>query len=122
MKTEEEEFTHYKVTDPDLINSILKGRSGISAGIKIKKAICSICGKNYLSCPHITGNKYGNKTAVAIVKDFEFTEISLVETPTIPACRVTEVLVPKSWFREKLLEDPRFKRVKIEDERKASPL
>ena len=52
-----------------------------SPSFVIKKAECSICGKEYGECEHVVGKAYMEKMCYKIIKEFEIREISIVEDP-----------------------------------------
>ncbi len=57
----------------------------------IKKAECSICGKEYGECEHIVGKAYMGKMCYKIVKEIkEIKEISIVEEPANKRARMLQ--------------------------------
>jgi len=57
---------------------------GISPGIIIKRACCSICQTKVgvrWPCGHISGEIYGGELCVQDIKEWEVTEVSMVERP-----------------------------------------
>jgi hypothetical protein len=60
----------------------------MSPVIKIKKAICSICGLNIKACNHIPGNIFHGNPCREVVEDMEIYGADMVQSPHDMRCRI----------------------------------
>lgn len=60
----------------------------MSPVIVMKKAICNICGNDYRTCNHLRGAIYKGKRCFYIPESIRLTNVSLVDTPEDPRCRI----------------------------------
>ncbi|RLI39855.1 hypothetical protein DRO64_10025 [Candidatus Bathyarchaeota archaeon] len=81
----------------------------LSPSIIIKRWECSICHKNYEECPHEAGKKYGKEICRTIARDIEIREISVVDKPTDPKCRIIDLLLVYEEKGRKVYEWHGFK-------------
>ena len=94
-----------KITNLEILHKIISGEiRGLSVGMRIRKWECSICHKDYETCPHEKGKLYGGVKCYPIAKEIEFTEISLVKFPADPRCKVTDLLIIKIECGKKIYE------------------
>lgn len=54
---------------------------GLSITGIVKKSRCSICGKNYIDCPHISGEVYDKKSCINNITEIELLNINIVKEP-----------------------------------------
>lgn len=107
-------------------------RIGISAGIRVKKRHCQLCGLDLTECPHLPGVSYwvpGGSSELgwcrvcgrdkcthseqleyrvplaAVVTEAEIDEISLVTKPAMRVTRITEVAEPVAALERALGHD-----------------
>lgn len=71
-----------------------------SPGFVIKKAECSICGKEYGECEHVVGKAYMGKICYKIIKEVELREISIVEYPADKHARALQFTDDKGVTRD----------------------
>lgn len=71
-------------------------RVGMSIGGFIRASHCSICARSLDECDHVTGREYEGKTCARVITDFDLQEISLVDRPANPDCRLHAITVPLS--------------------------
>jgi len=55
-------------------------------------------------CPHQIGRQYGKAKCQPIAKNIEFTEISVVDSPKDPRCRVFDLLIIKKENHQRIYE------------------
>jgi hypothetical protein len=60
----------------------------VSPGMVVNSYECSICGEEYDSCPHLEGVAYNGVFCNRVLRDIEFTEVSLVDEPHDKRARV----------------------------------
>lgn len=82
--------------------ALAHNRIGMSPGMVIKSAECSICGSHPQDCVHITGRIYDGQRCIRILKDLEFLEISLVERPRQPDARIESMSVDSAELQASL--------------------
>src|SRR5260370_23184128 len=82
--------------------ALAHNRVGMSPGMVINSAECSICGSHPQDCIHITGRIYDGKRCVRILKDLEFLEISLVGRPRQPEARIESMSVDTAELQASL--------------------
>jgi hypothetical protein len=63
-------------------------RIGLSVGMIEREVECSICHKDHMTCPHVTGRIYDGEQCYRIIQRFDATEVSFVSRPANPDCRV----------------------------------
>lgn len=82
------------ITDPDAIEKIEDGRySTVSVGGHADKAICSICGTDWVSegwCSHSPGGEYDDEIAHLVLRELDFKEVSFVNVPADEYARIIE--------------------------------
>lgn len=62
-----------------------------SPGFLVKKAKCSICGKDYEECDHIKGRPYMGEICSRIIEDAELLEVSIVDVPASKKARMHQM-------------------------------
>lgn len=82
--------------------ALAHNRIGLSTGLIIYAAECSICGLDPEDCPHITGRIYDGQRCVRIITDGRVTDVSYVARPNQPDCRITSISISYKTLREKL--------------------
>jgi hypothetical protein len=82
--------------------ALAHNRSGLSVGMIINQAQCSICGRDPEDCEHITGRLYGDDRCIRIIKDAEVREVSLVARPAQPDARISKVSIDREDLQEQL--------------------
>lgn len=97
------------ITDKEAAQKVLDGRYvTVSVGGSAGKALCSICGKDWVVegwCEHRPGETYDGKLCVAQLKDIEFLEVSFVNAPADENAQVTGILQEGYLFGKESLED-----------------
>jgi hypothetical protein len=74
--------TQCQITDKKTNEMIDKGiLKGFSIGGLVKSSKCSICGKQYSQCNHITGQKYQGKMCTNTINSIDLLDISIVRDP-----------------------------------------
>jgi len=61
-----------------------------SPGYVAEDCECSICGKDYNECDHITGKAYMGEMCYTILRNVRFVEFSIVDEPSDKHARITE--------------------------------
>ncbi|MFZ4812744.1 MAG: HK97 family phage prohead protease, partial [Ilumatobacteraceae bacterium] len=74
--------------------ALAHNRLGMSVGVVVEAAECSICGRSPDECEHVTGRMYGNERCVRVITRADLTEVSLVRRPAFPDARIDRVSVP----------------------------
>lgn len=83
-----------EITDLRIRYKIISGEvRGLSPAYKIKEWECSICHGDLEECLHEIGKRYGKAKCQPIAKEIEFTEISVVDVPKDPRCRIFDLLL-----------------------------
>lgn len=77
-------------------------RVGISPAIMEEIIECSICGVDPDYCTHITGEVYGGRRCVHIIKKAEIVEMSFVARPANPDARILRTTISLAALRGKL--------------------
>lgn len=91
-----------KITNRDFIQKVISGElRGLSTAYVIREWECSICHGDLEECPHEVGEKYDNAICQMIAKDAKPIEMSVVQVPKDPRCRIIDMLIVKN---DKLLE------------------
>lgn len=76
-----------KLTDKVVFKRVQQGRyKGLSVTGIAKRAICSICGDNYVSCIHISGTVYNGENCTNKIIKSDFVEASIVKQPVNEQC------------------------------------
>jgi hypothetical protein len=88
--------------------ALAHNRVGMSPGMVIKSAECSICGSDPEDCTHITGRLYDGKRCILIIKEADILEISFVGRPSQPDARIESRTVGIEEFRNQLGPLPHF--------------
>lgn len=70
----------------------------LSAGIRYRTLTCNICGKDILECTHFPGQEVDGVTVVYKREGYFLEEISIVDIPRDPQCRIGEIKVPANFF------------------------
>jgi hypothetical protein len=60
----------------------------MSAGMIVRRAECSICGRDYDECDHVKGVAYMGAMCVRTIHDGQLLEASIVDEPSDKRCRV----------------------------------
>jgi hypothetical protein len=60
----------------------------ISSGMIVKVQRCSVCGKDYEDCEHLTGKPYMGEFCHIIAGDVELDHVAIVNQPADKRCRV----------------------------------
>ncbi|ABD04785.1 hypothetical protein RPB_0073 [Rhodopseudomonas palustris HaA2] len=84
-------FTHVRERGKqleDLERTIFPPQVFFSAGLIVRKQICTVCGSEYGTCGHIVGRPYWGEFCCIRVEDFEANHFSMVEDPADKRCRV----------------------------------
>lgn len=85
-----------EITELRLLDRIISGEMrGLSPAYIVREWECSICHGDLEECPHQIGKLYDNAKCQQIAKDIEFTEISVVDIPRDPRCRIFDLLLIK---------------------------
>lgn len=99
-----EDESNYFVTCPV---SLAHNRVGLSTGMIVREAECSICHVDPEDCIHITGRIYDGQRCIRIIKRADILEVSLVARPNLPDARITRLSLNVSDIAKKL--GPRFR-------------
>lgn len=93
---------HVAVSCPIQLRSGKHGSMGCSVGATYKQALCSICGLDVLDekCVHVANKIYGGKRCSTVYVGLSLKDISLVNRPKDPRCRITDIYYPKEEFLE----------------------
>jgi len=67
----------------------------VSAGLRVRRQLCSICHEEYEDCPHLVGIPYWGEFCWRILSDFTPDHIAFVEKPANKRCRVTYAYLPE---------------------------
>jgi hypothetical protein len=81
--------------------ALAHNRIGMSPGMLVREAECSICGRDPDLCEHIKGRVYDGETCVRIVKQVDLLEVSFVARPAQPDARIMRVSVPRAELAER---------------------
>lgn len=74
-----------RITDDETQRLIDKGTlKGLSITGVVKQSTCSVCEREYFSCPHISGEAYNGVKCVNNIKKIELVNINLVKEPVNP--------------------------------------
>lgn len=85
--------------------ALAHNRVGLSPGILIKSAMCSICKNDPEDCAHIAGRTYDGQRCIRVINDAEILEISLVGRPAQPDARIESMSIDIDEFRTSLGPD-----------------
>ncbi len=77
-------------------------RGGFSIEAEAEEVECSICGRDPLECPHITGREYDGEVCARIITKARIERVALVGRPANPLARIRRESVPVSALREVL--------------------
>ena len=92
---------HVCIKCPIKLRNMGAGKYGFSIGLFIKKAECSICGRDYvkdIKCEHESGKIYDGKICLVIAKDCIIDHVSLVKNPKDIGTEIKELMIPKEEF------------------------
>ena len=98
-----ESATHITISCPIKISTMGAGKMGLSVGMFVNRAVCSICEKDFLECNHKAGFVYDGKVCSIVAKDITGDHISLVHNPKDPNARITSLSIPKKDVHEDLI-------------------
>jgi tetratricopeptide (TPR) repeat protein len=70
----------------------------LSAGIRYRELICNVCGKDILECAHFPGQEIDGVTVVYKREGYILEEISIVDIPRDPKCRISGIKLPVTFF------------------------
>jgi hypothetical protein len=70
----------------------------LSAGIRYKAMVCNICGKDILDCLHSPGEVVDGVETEFRKEGLSLEEISIVDVPRDPQCRISAIKIPESFF------------------------
>lgn len=65
-------------------------RLGVSVGMTIREAECSICGLDPEDCLHIPGRMYDGEDCYRIIKRADLDHVAIVKRPDFPDARLTQ--------------------------------
>jgi hypothetical protein len=86
-----------EITDLKLVPEIISGKyRGLSPSYIVREWECSICHGDLEECPHDIGKQYGGIACQMIAKNIEPIEISVVDIPQDPRCRIIDFLIVKN--------------------------
>jgi hypothetical protein len=86
-----------EITRKEMVPKIISGEyRGLSTGYIVRKWKCSICNHDLEECPHEVGKKYDNATCQMLADDVELIDISVVDVPKDPRCRIIDLLITKN--------------------------
>jgi hypothetical protein len=86
-----------KITNTDIVPKIISGEcKGLSPAYIVRKWECSICHGDLEECPHEVGKKYDSITCQMIASDVDLVDISVVDVPKDPRCRIIDMLIVKN--------------------------
>jgi len=109
-----------RTTNLNIVGDIISGKMrGLSPDMKIRRWECSVCHKDFETCPHKEGKRYGNKICQLIAKDIEALGGSIVAQPKDPRARITDLLIIEgnkndryTWFGfPTIYENQRFEHI-----------
>jgi hypothetical protein len=78
----------------DLEQYLFPPQMFLSAGMIVRKQVCSICGGDYSECDHIAGMPYCGQFCGVRLTEIEADHVAIVEEPANRRCRVTSFSVP----------------------------
>lgn len=84
--------------------ALAHNRVGLSPGILVRAAECSICSQDPEDCSHITGRVYDGARCIRIITSAEILEVSVVGRPASPDARFDSLPVSLAALREQLGE------------------
>ena len=70
----------------------------LSAGIRCKAMICNVCGKDILECTHFPGQEVDGVIVEYTREGLSIEEVSIVDIPRDPQCRISEIKIPETFF------------------------
>lgn len=70
----------------------------LSAGIRYKSLVCNVCGKDALDCQHTPGEVVDGTIVEYSREGLFLEEISIVDIPRDPRCRIKEIKIPVNFF------------------------
>jgi len=79
-----------------------------SPGGTSKNIICSICGKDFVDCEHISGKKYMGEFCFSLIDDMNLEEISVVDEPADKRNRAFNIIQngeKRDWMTWGVIED-----------------
>lgn len=66
----------------------------LSAGMIVRKQVCSICDEDYSECDHLEGLPYCGEFCAVQLAEVEADHVAIVEEPANRRCRITSFSVP----------------------------
>ncbi|RYF23328.1 MAG: hypothetical protein EOO77_02320 [Oxalobacteraceae bacterium] len=66
----------------------------VSAGMIVRRQICSICRDEYAACDHLAGKPYCGRFCYVALADVEPNHVALVDVPANRHCRILSVSTP----------------------------
>jgi hypothetical protein len=66
--------------------------------MKYKTIVCNVCGKDILECVHFPGQEVDGVSVEYRKEGLSLEEISIVDVPRDPQCRISEIKIPESFF------------------------
>ena len=84
-------FSHLEARATRLVNIervVFPKQVFLSAGLVVRRQVCSICGTEYEDCPHLVGMPYWGEFCRCILQDLRADHIAMVEEPANKQCRI----------------------------------
>jgi hypothetical protein len=78
----------------DLEASLFPPQMFLSAGMIVRKQVCSICEEDYFECDHLAGMPYCGEFCAIQLMEIEADHVAFVDEPANRRCRVTAFSVP----------------------------
>jgi hypothetical protein len=82
--------------------ALAHNRMGLSPAYIVRKAECSICGKDLALCDHVTGRVYDGQRCFRWLREVELLEVSFVDRPAQPDARIHAISIGTGELREML--------------------
>lgn len=82
--------------------ALAHNRMGLSPAYIVRKAECSICGKDPSLCDHVTGRVYEGQRCFRWLREVELLEVSFVGRPAQPDARIQVISIDTRKLREML--------------------
>jgi len=81
-----------RISDPGIRMKLDSGElQGFSFGALIYDSECSVCGRQYVDCNHITGRTYRVVECIATIRGADLAEISVVAQPANPYAQARRI-------------------------------
>lgn len=94
----EDDETYYQACPVALAHS----RVGLSPGMIVRNAECSICKADPEDCEHITGRVYDGVRCLRVIKEADILEFSFVARPNQPDARIMRMSVGTAELSKRL--------------------